>query len=92
MDHYGMLRTGLWMKRSHQGLVLWLFLNPQTLSMSVCSISVTDPVRSVNCFYRYFLPRKRQGCKGSRMGIGMMWRVTEELQMRYGRPTDIDYR
>ena len=93
---YGMLRTGLRMKRSHQGLVLWLFFNPQTLSMSVHNRSVADPVRSINVFNGYFCHRSIKdvgdATRTSRMGIQTIRTVTKELRMRHRRPTYINYR
>ena len=89
---YGTLRTGLCMKRLPQGLVLWLFFNPQTLSVSVCSRSVADPLRSINSFRDIFLSRKHQGCQGCHKDIqdGYMdnkdshGRATDEIRKSYG--------
>ena len=75
---------------------LMAVFNPQTLSVTVCSRSVADLVRSVNVFMDIFCCRSmkdvRDVTRSSRMGIRTIRTVTEELQMRYRRATDINYR
>ena len=58
--------------------------------------SIADPLRSVNVFRDIFcrgsLKDVKDATKTSRMGIQTIRTVLQELQMRYGRATDINYR
>ena len=58
--------------------------------------SVADPVRSGNVFTDIFGYRSikdvRDATRTSRMGIRTIRTLMEELRMRYGRATDINYR
>ena len=75
---------------------LMTVFNPLTLPVSVRSRSVADLLRSVNVFRDIFCRRSvkdvRDATRTSRMGIRTIRTVTEELQMRYGRAMDINYR
>ena len=65
--------------------------DPQTLSESVRSRSVADPVRCGNVFTDIYCCRsvdERDTTKTSRMGLWTIRTLTDELRMRYGRATD----
>ena len=76
------------MKRLHKGLVLRLFFNLQTLSVSVCSRSIADPVRFGNVFTDIYcrgnVKDERDATRTSRMGLGTKRTLMDELWMRYG--------
>ena len=66
------------------------FLNSQTLSVSIRSSSVADPVKSSNVFMDIYARRsiKRDITRTSRMGLGTIRTLRDELRMRYRRATD----
>ena len=78
---YGPPWTGLRMKKLHKGLVF----NPQTLSVSVCS-------RSGNVFTDIYsrgsTKDERNVTRTSRMSLGTVRTLTDQLRMRYRRATD----
>ena len=60
--------------------------------MSVCSRSIADPVRSGNVFTDIYchgsVNDERDATRTSRVGLGTIRTLTDELWMRYGRATD----
>ena len=64
--------------------------------MSDHSRSIVDAVRSGNVIMDIFCHRSikdvRDATSTSRMGIRTIRTLTDELRMRYGRATDINYR
>ena len=89
MDRYGQVYG--WKDRPKDWSYDCVF-NLQTLSVSVCSRSVADPLRSVNVFRDIFLLWKRQGCKGWNKDIQDGYtdnkdshgRTMDEIQNSYG--------
>ena len=63
---------------------------------SKCRNTVADPVKSGNIFtdmyWRESVKDERDATKTSRMGLGTIRTLTDELQVRYGRGTDTLFR
>ena len=62
--------------------------------MSVCSRSIADLVRSGKVFMDIYwhgsIKDERDATRTSRMGLGTIRTLMDELQMRYGRATDAE--
>ena len=75
-----------------QRIGLVTVFNLQILFMSVCSRFIADLVRSNNVFtdiyWRGRIKDERDATRTSRMGLGTIKTLTDELQMRYRRATD----
>ena len=74
-------------EKTEQRIGLMTVFNPQTLSVSVCSRSVANPVRSSNVFTDIYcrgsVKDEGDATRTSRMGLGTIRTLTDELRMRY---------
>ena len=85
-EHHGDPRTGL---------PIDCFFNPQTLSVSIHSRSIADPVRSGNVLgdicWHGSITDQRDATRASRMGIRTIRTLTDELWKIYGYHVCMDF-